>query len=175
MPTVKKILQTMDITIKDIPFCEICPIGKQSRPPFKISSTRASEVLELIHSDLCGPFSVPSLNGKKYFLTFTDDYSRFTHTYFLESKDQNFPAFTKYYTKVTTQHCKNIKALKSDNGGEYSNQRFTEFCENSGINQRCSTPYSPQSNSIAERLNHTLLNITRCFLHGASSNTTTEF
>lgn len=57
--------------------CEACQIGKQHKKKSpKVSQTQANEVLEVIHSDLCGPLLVMSLRGSSYFITFTDDYSR---------------------------------------------------------------------------------------------------
>ena len=64
--------------------CTGCMMGKQNRESFPKSSHRAKEPLELVHSDLCGPRMVPSVGKAKYFLTFIDDASRFTHVYFLQ-------------------------------------------------------------------------------------------
>ena len=58
--------------VTSLPFCEACVQGKQTRKPFHGSA----EVLQLVHSDVCGPMSVASLGGARYFVTFTDDYSR---------------------------------------------------------------------------------------------------
>ena len=144
-------------------FCETCPLAKQTRPSFKIRSTRSSQPLQLVHTDLCGPFP-SSLCNKKYFITFVDDFTRFTTVYFLESKHQAFKAFQNYHAAVTNLHCLSIKALQSDNGGEFVNERFNKFCSSLGIERRLATPYSPQSNGIAERMNRTLLELTRSFL-----------
>ena len=64
--------------------CEECVDGKQHRDPFPKGKTcRAKKVLELIHSDLCGPINPTSNSGKHYFITFIDDYSLKTWVYFL--------------------------------------------------------------------------------------------
>jgi len=56
---------------------EECVIGKQHRSQFaKGKSWRANGVLELVHSDICGPINPISNGGKRYFITFIDDYSR---------------------------------------------------------------------------------------------------
>ena len=53
--------------------CEVCSQGKQSRLPFPKEGRRAQQLLEIIHSDLCGPMEVTSLGGAKYFIMFIDD------------------------------------------------------------------------------------------------------
>lgn len=65
---------------------EICVAGKQNKLPFKISGKRAEKLLDLIHSDLCGPMSVESIGGAKYFITFIDDHSRKMFVYFVTSR-----------------------------------------------------------------------------------------
>ena len=74
-----------DFSITSDP-CEMCVMGKHARQPFKISKRRTKGVLELIHTDLCGPMETTSIGGSKYFLTFIDDYSRNIFVYFLTSK-----------------------------------------------------------------------------------------
>ena len=71
-------------------FCETCPQGKQHRSKFVSSSRRASEPLELVHSDLCGKMNKKSLSGAEYFLSFIDDKTRYVWVYFLSYKDQVF-------------------------------------------------------------------------------------
>lgn len=66
---------------------KICPMGKQHRKPFKSSSSCTTGVLQLIHSDLCGPMENKSLGGCKYMMTFTDDFSRKTFVRFLLNKN----------------------------------------------------------------------------------------
>ena len=62
-------------------------MGKQHRTPYpKGVSTRATEVFEVVHSDVCGPMSVNSHGGSQYFVTFIDDYYRYTHVYFIKNK-----------------------------------------------------------------------------------------
>lgn len=66
-------------------------VGKQRRNQFsKRKSWRAKDVLELVHSDLCGPIKLSSNGGKNYLITFTDDFSRKTWVYFLQNKSEAF-------------------------------------------------------------------------------------
>src|SRR5437762_5434430 len=66
--------------------CKPCLEGKQHVTYNKTPSTRVTQHLELIHSDLCGPFSRSSIAGNLYFIIYIDDYSRMTWIHFLRSK-----------------------------------------------------------------------------------------
>ncbi|GJU40267.1 retrovirus-related pol polyprotein from transposon TNT 1-94 [Tanacetum coccineum] len=69
--------------------CSSCELGKAQRKSFKTKTTPSSKRrLQLLHMDLCGPMRVESINGKKYMLVIVDDYSRYTWTHFLRSKDE---------------------------------------------------------------------------------------
>lgn len=80
--------------------CVTCLEGKQARHPFQKSETKASEVLELVHSDLCGPIEVPSLGGSRYFATFVDEASKRVVVYFLKTKNQALEAFKSFQAKA---------------------------------------------------------------------------
>nr|GFC83345.1 retrovirus-related Pol polyprotein from transposon TNT 1-94 [Tanacetum cinerariifolium] len=70
-------------------FCSSCELGKAKRKSFHTKLTPSSKRrLQLLHMDLCGPMRVSSINGKRYVLVIVDDYSRYTWTYFLRSKDE---------------------------------------------------------------------------------------
>ena len=66
--------------------CRGCALGKYTKTAFPSSDTRAAGVLDLIHSDICGPMPSRSLTGFEYYINFIDDYSRKTWIYFLRSK-----------------------------------------------------------------------------------------
>ncbi|GJV30171.1 retrovirus-related pol polyprotein from transposon TNT 1-94 [Tanacetum coccineum] len=86
-----------------------CVYGKQSRPSFPVgNSMRAAACLDLIHSDLCGPMSVDSIGGSRYFLLFIDDYSRMSWVYFLKNKSEAFDYFKKFKSYVEKQKCLSI-------------------------------------------------------------------
>lgn len=81
--------------------CEDCVVSKQHRDSFpKGNSWRAKKALELVHSDLCGPINPSSNGGKRYIITFIDDFSRKTWVYFLEEKSEAFAAFKSYKVLV---------------------------------------------------------------------------
>jgi hypothetical protein len=97
--------------------CKGCAMGKYARRPFPPSEHRSKGALDLIHSDVCGPMSVESVSGSKYFVLFIDDYSRKTWIYFLKTKDQVFDRFQEFRALVEKQTGRKIRVLRSDNEG----------------------------------------------------------
>ena len=143
----------------DISFCESCVQGKMQRKPFKpMGEIRSTRKLERIHSDVCGPMPTESFGGKKYFVTFIDDFSKCCKVYFMRHK-------FKEYEALTTNECGlNIGTLRSDNGGEYVSKEFEAYLKSQGIRHELTTPYSPQQNGVAERMNRTLMEAARCMI-----------
>jgi hypothetical protein len=149
--------------------CEDCLIGKSTRQPFrKKTIQKQNEILELVHSDLCGPMRDKSGGGALYVMTFVDDHSRMSHIYFLRRKSDAFLTFQRYHVYVERITGRKLKRLHSDNGGEYSSKEFNDYLQQHGIEHKFTTAYSPQENGVAERLNRTLLNATRTMLVGAN-------
>jgi hypothetical protein len=128
-----KRLRTMDllphVSERNTSKCPICVEAKHTRKPFKTVSNRHTELLELIHSDLADFKSTVSRGGKKYYITFVDDYSRYTSIFLLKSKSETEAAFLIYKAEVEKQLDRYIKRLRSDRGGEYSTTSLKEFCE----------------------------------------------
>ena len=84
--------------------CDGCLMRKQCRESFpKRSENRAKDVLEIIHSDVCGPMENVSIGGSRYFLTFTDDFSRYTFVYFLKNKSDVLKYFKEFVTMAEKQ------------------------------------------------------------------------
>ena len=102
--------------------------------------------------------------GKRYFMTFIDDCTRFCHVYLLKSKDEALHYFKIYKAEVENLLKKNIKRLRTDRGGEYFSNDIFEFCAEHGIIYERTPPYSPQSNGIAERKNRTLTKLVNAML-----------
>ncbi|KAH9681844.1 hypothetical protein KPL71_027113 [Citrus sinensis] len=145
--------------------CEGCLLGKQFRKSFpKESNSRAQKPLEFIHTDVCGPFKPNSLGKSNYFLLFIDDFSRKTWVYFLKQKSEVFEAFKKFKAAVEKERGYQIKAMRSDRGGEFTSKEFLEFCEANGIRRPLTVPRSPQQNGVAERKNRTILDMARSML-----------
>jgi hypothetical protein len=92
--------------------CEGCVLGKHPQEKFdKGKSQRASTPLDLIHSDLMGPFPHPSIRKVRFFLIFVDYFSRFTWIYFLRQKSEVFQHLKDFKALVETQFGKKIKVL----------------------------------------------------------------
>lgn len=145
-------------------FCDVCTKGKMTRAPFPKKSERKTEMLELIHSDICGPIRTESSGGSRYFATFIDDASRWSEVRFLRNKSDVLQAFKDYKALVENQTGRRVKYLQSDNGREYCNERFDTFLKDNGIGRRLTVPYTPEQNGVAERKNRTLLDMARCLL-----------
>ena len=102
--------------------------------------------------------------GKRYFITFIDDSTRFCYVHLLKSKDEASHYFKIYKAEVENQLEKKIKRLRSDHGGEYFSNEFSEFCAVHDIIHERTPPYSPQSNGITERKNRTLTELVNAML-----------
>ncbi|UYV74758.1 hypothetical protein LAZ67_12000832 [Cordylochernes scorpioides] len=145
--------------------CVQCIQGKLTETPFpKKTEYRATETLQLVHSDICGPLPTNSLSGKRYFITFTDDYSRYTKIYLLKGKDEAYEKIKDYVISAHTEFGKNIQTIRTDNGREYVNRQVEDFLNQSGIKHQLTVPYSPAQNGVAERKNRSLMEMTRCML-----------
>ena len=97
------------VSFETIKVCEGCLYGKMSHKSFSPSNTNTTEPLQLVHSDLCGPFSIPSMSGAKYFITFIDNTTRFTVVSFLKHKAQAFSAFSAFKSLAENQTNHKIK------------------------------------------------------------------
>ena len=113
----------------DFDMCESCILGKQKNVSFlKTGRTPKAEKLELVHIDLWGSSSVASLGDSRYYITFIDDLSRKVWVYFLKNKSNVFETFKKWKAIVEIETGLKVKYLRSDNGGEYINGGFGEYC-----------------------------------------------
>ncbi|KXJ71709.1 hypothetical protein RP20_CCG019894 [Aedes albopictus] len=122
MMRLKSIATGMKFEDENLPRCVPCIQGKHQRQPFKAIGHRAGKVLELVHSDLCGPMETASLGGSRYILTFIDDASRKAFVYFLKSKTDVLEAFEDFKSYVENQTGERIKRIRTDNGKEDVNR-----------------------------------------------------
>ena len=76
--------------------CEPCLLGKMTKTPFSGTMERATDLLEIIHTDVCGPMSVDAHDGYRYFLTFIDDLSRYEYIYLMKHKSETFEKFKEF-------------------------------------------------------------------------------
>ena len=150
---------------KEKEICASCLLGKQARQAFpKATTYRASQILELIHGDLCGPISPPTAAQRRYILVLIDDHSRFMWSYLLKEKSEAFEKFKGFKTLVEQETREKIKIFRTDRGGEFLSQEFQAYCEKEGIIRHYTAPYTPQQNDVVERRNMTLLGMTRSIM-----------
>ena len=147
----------------DLFTCEHCLAGKSTRKPFG-KGTRADFPLQLVHSDICGPMNVRARHGAYYFITFTDDYTRFGIVYLISHKAEAISCFQSYMSLVENQLDRKIKALRTDRGREYLSDQFRQLCDEKGIQHQLTIPRTPQQNGVAERRNRTLLEMVRSMM-----------
>ncbi|GJW67737.1 putative ribonuclease H-like domain-containing protein [Tanacetum coccineum] len=145
--------------------CVACLKGKQHKASCKSKLVNSvSKPLHTLHMDLFGPTSVSSLNHKWYCLVVTDDFSRFTWTFFLKSKDETFRILRNFITEIENLKDLKVKIIRCDNGGEFRNKEMDEFCSRKGIKREFSNARTPQQNGVAERRNRTLIKAARTVL-----------
>jgi transposase InsO family protein len=104
------------------------------------------------------------MGGKWYVLVIVDDYSRYSWVFFLESKDQVFEHFWLLALRLNNEHPNCLKVIRTDNGTEFRNASFDEFCLEHRIDQQFSAPCIPQQNGVMERKNCTLVEMARMML-----------
>ncbi|KAK8625706.1 hypothetical protein V6N13_056867 [Hibiscus sabdariffa] len=123
--------------------CESCLLGKMTKAPFNGKGERASDLLGLIRSDVCGPMNTQARGGFQYFITFTDDFSRYGYIYLMRHKSEELEKFKEFKNEVQNQHGKSMKALRSDRGGEYLSQDFDEILKECRIVSQLTPPGMP--------------------------------
>nr|GEZ41815.1 putative ribonuclease H-like domain-containing protein [Tanacetum cinerariifolium] len=117
--------------------------------------------------NLFGPTSVSSLNHKWYCLVVTDDFSRFTWTFFLRTKDETSSILRNFITEIENLKDLKVKIIRCDNEGEFKNKEMNEFCTKKWIRREFSNARTPQQNEVAERRNRTLIEAARTTLADA--------
>ena len=168
---INKLIEEGLLSVSDcesLPTCESCLIGKMTKSPFKGKGERASDILGLVHTDVCGPMNTSARGGFRYFITFTDDLSRYGYVYLMRHKSDSFEMFKRYRNEVEKQTRKEIKILRSDRGGEYLSSEFLTYLEENGILSQWTPPMIPQLNGVSERRNRTLLDMVRSMMGLAS-------
>ncbi|GKA00252.1 retrovirus-related pol polyprotein from transposon TNT 1-94 [Tanacetum coccineum] len=148
--------------------CVDCLKGKQHRTSCKSKLVNSVlKPLHTLHMDLFGPTFISSLNHKWYCLVVTDDFSRFTWTFFLKTKDETFRILRDFIAKIENIKDLKVKFIRCDNGGEFRNKDMDDFCSKKGIKRVFSNARTPQQNEVAERRNRTLIEAARTLLADA--------
>nr|GEY92409.1 retrovirus-related Pol polyprotein from transposon TNT 1-94 [Tanacetum cinerariifolium] len=142
--------------------CSSCELSKAKRSSFKSKAVLSSKGrLNLLHIDLCGPMRVASINGKKYILVIVDDYSRYTWTLFLRSKDEIPEVLKEFLTMIQRNLQAPVITVRTDRGKEFLNTTLNAFFKEKGIEHQTSTARTPEQNNVLERRNRStpLMNI----------------
>jgi hypothetical protein len=146
------------------PACKICVMAKHNRSPFHGRKEKATEILHTVHSDVCGPYPVPSLGGGAYVVTLVDEFSGKADVSVVKTKDVVGDELRRMILEWENTTGKTVKFLFSDRGGEYVAGTLSKWCASKGIKHNFSVPRTPEQNGVAERLNQTLNNIVRSLL-----------
>ncbi|GJR08879.1 retrovirus-related pol polyprotein from transposon TNT 1-94 [Tanacetum coccineum] len=151
-------------------FYDACKIRKQAHASHKAKNMVSTKrCLELLHMDLFGPSAIKSYGGNLYTLVVVDDYSRYTWTRFLKTKNEAFEKFEILSRKIQNQLGSSIIAIRTDHGREFDNEvQFGAYCDAQGITHNFSAPRTPQSNGVVERKNRTLQEMSRTMLNEQS-------
>jgi len=160
--TANKIVNGLpNLVLPDNHQCDSCALGKITRASFTHGPWKRSErPLGRIHADLMDS-GLLSTSGARYVFVLTDDFSRYTTTYFLKHKSDAFKYFQIYHREMERQLDKKIQKLKTDNGGEFTSNEFTAYLQHHGIRHELTVPYTPEQNGVVERANRTLTEISR--------------
>ena len=127
-----------------------CAAGRQHKEAATGTRAKSKELLEIVHSDICGPMQVSTLTGEKYFITFIDEMSGRIAVTLLHRKNQALGAFKAYQVRAEKQARRKIGTLRTDGGGEYSGHNVQAYLVSSGIVHVVSPPYTPTQNGLAE-------------------------
>lgn len=123
--------------------CEICLEGKMTKlPTHAIEGGKGTtRKLQMVHTDVCGPIKPEGLNGEKYFVAFTDDFTRKSWVFTMKRKNEMAAKFKLFVEMVNNNGVEKVQTLLSDNGGEYIDDEVRKFCEEKGIIHDFSAPY----------------------------------
>ena len=125
--------------------CDSCVAGKQRRSAFPAQARRwVVDVLDLVHWDICGPITLTTPSGNRYFLLLVDDMSRYMWLCLLASKDQAPAAIRRFKVAEKVESGHKLKVLRTDRGGEFTSVEFGAYCTEEGIQRQLTAPYSPQ-------------------------------
>ncbi|KAJ9542291.1 hypothetical protein OSB04_028797 [Centaurea solstitialis] len=131
---------------------------------YKMISVFKNNIFYFKATPVNGPFSHVARGGYRYFITFTDDFSRYGYVYLMRHKSESFERFREFQNEVQNQLGRKIKFLRSDRGGEYLSDEFDNHLMECGIVSQLTPPYTPQMNGVPERRNRTLLDMLRSMM-----------
>ena len=145
--------------------CDICSVTKSKQQAHPKKSTRkTTRPMQLVYTDLMGPFTPAAKGGYRFVSKFTDDYSRMKEIFLLKNKTEAAESLHQYNMTVAAPLGLRIENLRCAKGGEYTGQEFRTLCVGAGINIEYTATNTPQQNGVSERDGQTLAKITRCLM-----------
>nr|GEU50539.1 hypothetical protein [Tanacetum cinerariifolium] len=145
--------------------CSSYEVSKVKRKSFKSKAVPSLKGrLNLLHMDLCGPMRVASINGKKYIMVIVEDYSRYTWTLYLRSKDETLEVLREFLMMIQRNLQAPVITVRTDRGTEFLNKTLNAFFKEEGIEHQTSSARTPKQNDVVERRNRTLVEVARTML-----------
>jgi GAG-pre-integrase domain len=89
-----------NFNIEILNMCESCLSGKMTKASFSKKGERTNDLLAFIYTYVCEPMSTYIRNGDRYFITFTNDYSRYGYVYMMRHKSESFEKFKEFKIEV---------------------------------------------------------------------------
>lgn len=151
-------------------FCDSCELAKATKKYNRNPQKRASEPFREIHTDMIGAIKPIGFLDERYFFTFTDSYSRFTHVYTAIHKHEWFDHLQTYYSLAQnkSQKSKPIGMIRTDFGTELRSGASDKWMLKEGIAFEPSCPHSQKQNGILERMGRTIMDMTRSTIIGGN-------
>lgn len=143
--------------------CDDCLKYKSMRTCFLGSTNRNVGKLDIVVSDVAGPF-LQDFHGARFLVTFRDVATSFSNVVVIKQKSDVELCFTRLITRWERETGYVVKVVRSDGGGEYMRTIFSNWLKDKGIHHEQPVPYKPEQNGIAERLNRTLGDMARTML-----------
>jgi hypothetical protein len=145
--------------------CVSCQQAKAHQLPFSASTSVSNLPLEFIFSDVWGPSPIVSSNGNKYYVSFVDDFSRFTWLFSIQCKSNVFSVFLQFQSMVELLFTTKIKQIQTDWGGEF--RPLNTFFHKHGIIYRISCPHTHQQQGCVERKHRHIIDTSLTLLAGS--------
>jgi hypothetical protein len=156
----------IDYTPESTPYvCDSCQLAKSHQLPYPISTSRSTVPLEQVFSDVWGPAPL-SVGKHEYYVSFIDDFSKFTWIYLLKKRSDVYQAFLNFQQFVERKFDRKIVTMQTNWGGEY--EKLNSFFQKAGITHHVSCPHAHQQNGSAERKHHHIAEVGLALLANAS-------
>ncbi|KAI1676923.1 Gag-pol polyprotein [Pyrenophora tritici-repentis] len=134
--------------------CEACMLSKSKKQISRRSPARSTTFLHRIHIDIVGPVTPEGVNGERYWILYTDDYSRYRWIDFTDCKAAITSKLIQHLDKMETQHHVRVSIVHMDNDNMFLNQTTGRYFKDKGIISEPSTAYTPHQNGVAEASNY---------------------